>query len=74
MTDDDFLELLILAFVEPSVLAGSSVLVDGRPGEVIRIGFPYTCTSIYDVHHHDGEVVRYVVNDFNPHAPKVKLA
>lgn len=73
--DDDFLEALVAEFCKPRITVGSHVLVDGRPGVVIaEPPLSVTCTVAYDVHHHDGEVARYVVNDWNPNAPKVVFA
>lgn len=70
---DDFLESLVAAFLAPSIIVGSHVLVNGKPG--IVTGLPplsVTCTVAYDVDH-DGEIVSYVVNDWNPNAPNVEL-
>lgn len=64
----------------PSPQPGSSVTVDGMPGIVVEYlpgqlpGSPnlVTCTVTYVIDH-DGELVTYIVNDWDSSAPKVEL-
>lgn len=75
-----FFDELVLAMTTPLPKAGDEVLVNGRPGVLVGY-FPggrpewssfYTCTTWFDVDH-DGEVVEYVANDWNPNKPILEV-
>lgn len=63
MNDDDFFEALARAMMKPIPREGDRVTVDGRPGVIVEIRTPYTCSCCYVVDH-DGEVVEHWHADF----------